>query len=75
MRLLLVAATLTAAMPAPLYAQATGYAATIGGFFDDAAYTVALAPDNGTVLGGYTRSYGAGDRDFLIVKLDAAAVY
>ncbi|MBF0318778.1 MAG: hypothetical protein HQL01_03085 [Nitrospirae bacterium] len=74
MRLLLVAATLTAAMPAPLYAQATGYAATIGGFFDDAAYTVALAPDNGTVLGGYTRSYGAGDRDFLIVKLDAAGL-
>ncbi|KWT94959.1 hypothetical protein [Candidatus Magnetominusculus xianensis] len=59
-------------LPAALYAQ--GYADAIGGVFDDVAFTATATPDNGTVLGGYTRSYGAGDRDSFIVKLDEAGL-
>ena len=71
-RISAVAAVLMAIyIPTALYAQPTGYVATFGSFFDDAAYTVAATPDNGTVIGGYIRTYWAGDRDFFIAKLNA----
>lgn len=58
-------------LPAVLYAQSTGFVATVGGALEDVAFAVAATADNGTVIGGYTRSFGSGDRDSFIVKLDS----
>ncbi len=44
---------------------------TIGGTGYDLAYSVIQATGGGYVVAGYTNSFGAGNYDFLIVKLDA----
>ena len=44
---------------------------TYGGAGDDRAHTLIKADDGGYVLAGTTRSYGAGNFDFWVVKTDA----
>lgn len=43
---------------------------TIGGIGDDYVYSIIKAQDGGYILGGSTRSYGAGSDDFYMVKID-----
>jgi hypothetical protein len=52
-------------------AAANGWARTYGGPLDDQARAVALAPDGGFLVAGWTRSFSAGgDYDAWILKLD-----
>jgi hypothetical protein len=45
---------------------------TIGGNTEDVALAVVQTTDGGYAATGYTYSFGAGDRDYYIVKLDAS---
>jgi hypothetical protein len=45
---------------------------TVGGINEDAALAIVQSTDGGYAVFGYTYSYGAGDRDYYIVKLDAS---
>jgi hypothetical protein len=47
---------------------------TYGGASSEHAMCVIEHSDQGFVLAGYTVTYGAGDRDFMIVKTDSAGV-
>jgi hypothetical protein len=42
----------------------------IGGYFYDTGYCVQQTQDGGFIVAGSTASYGAGDRDFWLVRLD-----
>jgi uncharacterized delta-60 repeat protein len=44
---------------------------TIGGSNDDFAYSITQSSDGGYAVAGYTQSFGAGGRDFYVVKLDS----
>jgi hypothetical protein len=44
---------------------------TIGGAANDAAYSVIQTSDGGYALAGYTYSFGEGDADIYIIKLDS----
>ncbi|MFZ8802650.1 MAG: hypothetical protein ACO2PO_06640 [Candidatus Calescibacterium sp.] len=44
---------------------------TIGGKDTDEAYSIIQSSDGGYVVAGRTRSFGAGDYDFYVVKMDA----
>ncbi len=44
---------------------------TFGGSADDRAYSLIQTTDGGYAVAGYTRSYGAGDGDFWVIKLDS----
>jgi len=44
---------------------------TFGGSADDRCWSVRQTTDGGYILGGHTRSYGAGSEDFWLVKTDA----
>ncbi|MEO0211624.1 MAG: delta-60 repeat domain-containing protein, partial [candidate division WOR-3 bacterium] len=44
---------------------------TFGGSSDDMLFSVVTTPDEGCIVAGYTRSYGAGGSDFLILKLNS----
>jgi predicted secreted protein len=44
---------------------------TYGGINTDGAYALVQTGDGGYALAGYTRSYGAGNSDFWLVKTDA----
>ncbi len=44
---------------------------TYGGPSDDAGWAVLETPDGGFVVAGFTRSYGAGGQDVLMVRTDA----
>jgi len=41
-----------------------------GGYDEDRAYDIAICPDNGFILTGFTKSSGAGGKDLYIVKTD-----
>jgi uncharacterized delta-60 repeat protein len=45
---------------------------TIGGSSDEAAHSIIQSSDGGYVVAGYTTSFGAGDRDMYVVKLDSS---
>lgn len=45
---------------------------TIGGPGEDVALAIVQTTDGGYVTAGYTYSFGAGDRDYYIVKLDSS---
>jgi hypothetical protein len=45
---------------------------TIGGSFDDVAYSIIQSSDGGYVVAGGTSSFGAGGADIFVVKLDSA---
>lgn len=57
----------------PSCAQApdTLWTRTYGGWDSDEAYSVAVTPDGGCALAGYTYSFGAGDADFYLIKVDS----
>ncbi|MEO0256508.1 MAG: hypothetical protein ABIM74_04365, partial [candidate division WOR-3 bacterium] len=46
------------------------WARTYGGPDDDRAFSVIQTSDQGYLVGGYTRSFGAGASDFLVIKLE-----
>ena len=46
------------------------FAKTFGGTDDDCAYSISQTTDGGYVVAGYTYSFGAGNCDFLVLKLD-----
>jgi len=48
------------------------WARTFGGTEEDRAFSVELTPDGGYVVAGWTYSFGAGQADFWVLKLDAA---
>jgi uncharacterized delta-60 repeat protein len=45
---------------------------TIGGSFDDEARSIIQSSDGGYVVAGFTRSFGAGNGDMYVVKLDSS---
>jgi uncharacterized delta-60 repeat protein len=45
---------------------------TIGGSSDDVAYSIIQSSDGGYVVAGWTSSFGAGNSDIFVVKLDSA---
>ncbi len=45
---------------------------TYGGVNGDRAYSVIETPDNGYALAGYTESFGKGESDAWVLKLDAS---
>jgi len=48
------------------------WAQNYGGVSDDVAYSVRQTSDGGYVAAGWTNSFGAGGRDYLIVKTDGS---
>jgi hypothetical protein len=52
--------------------DAPGWNKTYGGTNDDEAWDLVETSDGGYAIAGYTYSYGAGARDFWLVKTDAA---
>jgi hypothetical protein len=51
--------------------QGSTFAKTIGGSSDDFASSIIQSSDGGYVVAGLTSSFGAGDDDFYVVKMDA----
>jgi outer membrane protein assembly factor BamB len=47
------------------------WAKTYGGYNDDSGFSLAQVSDGGFIVAGYTRSYGAGERDVYVVRTDA----
>jgi hypothetical protein len=45
---------------------------TFGGLGQDSCWSAQYTADNGFILAGWTNSYGAGNRDFYIVKTDSS---
>jgi uncharacterized delta-60 repeat protein len=45
---------------------------TYGGIYSDRAYSIQQTNDNGYIVAGTTRSFGAGVNDFWILKLDSS---
>jgi Secretion system C-terminal sorting domain/Domain of unknown function (DUF5122) beta-propeller len=48
---------------------------TVGGLNDDQAYSIIQTIDGGYAVAGWTTSFGAGDWDMYIVKLDAGGTH
>jgi hypothetical protein len=53
-------------------APASTFAKTIGGSNLDGALSIIQSSDGGYAVAGYTESFGAGDADFYVVKLDSS---
>lgn len=67
--MLIYAGTNAQAQSTNFRAQST-WAYTFGGTSYDSARTVALTSDGNYLVAGYTSSFGAGDFDFWIIKID-----
>ena len=65
------------ALPVLTFAQApdTLWTRTFGGSLPDKCYSVLQTPDGGYILGGYTRSYGAGLSDSWLIQTNANGDY
>jgi len=48
------------------------WAKTFGGGDDDIPYSICKASDGGSIVAGYTYSFGAGWDDFLVIKLNSS---
>ncbi|MEM0232371.1 MAG: hypothetical protein QXG78_04640, partial [Candidatus Methanomethyliaceae archaeon] len=48
------------------------WAKTMGGSGDDTSFSIHETFDNGYIILGYTSSYGVGNRDIIIIKLDSS---
>ena len=48
------------------------WARTIGGYHEDGPFSIIQTTDGGYVVAGYTESFGAGDEDIYVVKLDSS---
>jgi len=59
---------LSTATPTPVE---TTWAKTYGGSGEDRAYSIQQTSDGGYIVAGYTRSFGAGSDDCLVIKLDS----
>lgn len=59
-----------AVLMAQVYDYRDLFARTYGGREDDWAHSVSYTSDGGFVLTGYTRSYGSGGVDVLVLKMD-----
>ncbi|MFZ7137775.1 MAG: NosD domain-containing protein [archaeon] len=55
----------------PLIALATAWSQNYGGPETDEATSLVVAADGGYAIAGYTKSFGAGDDDFWLIKTDA----
>jgi uncharacterized delta-60 repeat protein len=51
--------------------SAVSFAKTYGGAYYDGAYSVRQTSDGGYIVAGYTYSFGAGDHDLFLIKIDA----
>ncbi|MEO0211735.1 MAG: hypothetical protein ABIN66_07785 [candidate division WOR-3 bacterium] len=47
-----------------------GFARSVGGMNDDAAYSMSRTSDAGFTLAGFTESWGAGQEDIMVIKLN-----
>jgi len=65
----LITSTLLITLVAELFGQAT-FQKTYGGTGDDEFNCVQATLDGGFILVGYTKSFGAGDEDVYLVKID-----
>ena len=45
---------------------------TVGGLNDDYGYSIATTADGGYIVAGYTTSFGQGNNDIYLIKLDAS---
>ncbi|MBF0466836.1 MAG: hypothetical protein HQK88_11410 [Nitrospirae bacterium] len=45
------------------------YALTLGGSSNDAAYSISSTTDGGFIVGGYTWSFGYGNKDMMVIKM------
>jgi len=50
------------------------WARTFGGTTNDSAWSIIQTTDGGYALAGWTASFGAGEHDFLIVKIDGSGL-
>ncbi len=51
------------------------WARAFGGTNGDAGYSITQTTDGGFAVAGFTESFGAGDRDFLVLKIGADGSY
>jgi len=58
--------------PGILWVAATEWNKTYGGTGNDYAWSMVQTSDGGYAIAGYTRSYGAGLKDFWLVKTDSS---
>ena len=56
----------------PVGASLTGWSQTYGGTENDGALSLLQTSDGGYAMAGFTRSFGAGEDDFWLVKTDEA---
>jgi len=52
----------------------TTWTKTFGGSSYDFGYSIEQTSDNGFIISGFTESYGAGGRDFYLIKTDANGI-
>jgi hypothetical protein len=68
--LLLIPITILLSVPSFAYHGDTLWTRTYGGSGEDGAYSLQPTADGGYILAGYTNSFGAGDYDFYLLKID-----